>query len=141
MKRVALPIALGLLVPLQASAAFIMAPSAESLTIECRSDGLYFGYQLDDLPSCSSFACTFIKARTGAGSWTKFAAHNGSHSGFVRNSRSTVKRNGETAEVLLKQMLSSPYVEFLNPASNAAVRFEISGDERKEIESVSAECG
>jgi hypothetical protein len=118
-----------------------MAPSAESLTIECRSDGLYFAYQLDNLPVCSNFACTFIKARTGAGSWTKFSAHNGSHSGFVRNSRSTFKRNGETAEVLLKQMLSALYVEFLNPASDAAVRFKISEDERKEIKAVSAECG
>ena len=141
MKKYPLPIALGLLVSLQASAAFIMAPSAESLTIECRSDGLYFGYQLDALPSCSSFVCAFIKARTGAGSWAKFAAHNGSHSGFVRNSRSTVKRNGETAEALLKQMLSSPYVEFLNPASDAAVRFEISKDERNELKLVSTECG
>lgn len=141
MKRFALPITLGLLISLQASAVFIIAPSAESLTIECRSNGLYFGYQLDDLPSCSSFACTFIKARTGAGSWTKFAAHNGSHSGFVRNSRSNVKRNGETAETLLKQMPSSPYVEFLNPASDAAVRFEMSDDERKELKIVSAKCG
>jgi hypothetical protein len=61
--------------------------------------------------------------------------------GFVRNSRSTVKRNGETAEALLKQMLSSPYVELLNPATDAAVRFEISEDERKELKVVSAECG
>jgi len=51
------------------ASAFLMAPSAESLTIECRSDGLYIGYQIDDFPVCHEFACTAIQARTDGENW------------------------------------------------------------------------
>lgn len=120
---------------------FLLAPSGESLTLECRSEGLYFGYQLDGLPTCGEFACTAIKARTDHREWVQYSAHNGSNLGFVRNKRSTVRKNGALAEALLQRMLKASNVEFLNPGTGKPVTFPISDAHRAELKSIVAKCG
>ena len=123
------------------SSAFLLASSGESVTIECRSGGLYFGYQLDGFPTCHKFACTAIQARTDAGEWFKYAAHNGGDMGFVRNNRSAVRKNGAVAEVLLERMLKAASIEFFNPGTGGPVAFSISDSDRAELEATAAQCG
>jgi hypothetical protein len=123
------------------ASAFLLASSGESITLECRSKGLYFGYQLDGLPACYEFDCTAIQARTDDGKWVQYAAHNGSNLGFVRNKNSTVRKNGAVAEALLERMLKASSIEFLNPGTGKPVVFSISDTDRAELESIAAECG
>ncbi len=116
---------------------FLLAATGESTTLECRADGLYLGYQLDDL----EFQCTAIKARTDGGKWVQYAAHNGSHSGFVRNKRSSVRKNGAPAERLLQAMLKASTIEFLNPGTGQPVSFSISKSDQIELQSIASKCG
>lgn len=141
MIRLALAVAACVVTPAAASALLLLAPSAESLTVECRSDGLYLAYQLDDLPSCSDYSCTTIKARTGGSEWTNYSAHDARHSGFVRNQRSKIRRNGALAEQLLERMLDAKRVEFLNPGTGEAVAFPIGDEDREGLQDIASECG
>ncbi len=143
MKRIAWLFGLSVLgVSLAAWAStFLLAPSGESLTLDCRSDGLYIGYQLDGLPACGEFACMTVRARTDSGAWVQYSAHNGSNMGFVRNKRSTFRKNGALAESLLERMLKASSVELLNPSTGKAVAFPISDADRAELKALVAKCG
>jgi len=119
----------------------LLASSGESLTLECRREGLYFAYQLDGLPACYEFACTAIQARTDDGQWVQYAAHNGSNLGFIRNKHSTVRKNGADAEALLVRMLKASRIELPNPGTGKPVAFSISDTDRAKLVSIAAVCG
>jgi hypothetical protein len=103
--------------------AFLIAADSASITVECRAaDGVYIGYQLDDLPSCHSIECTKIEARLDGGEWIAYAAHNGSHLGFIRSKRSSNKKIGEVAEVLLEGLAKSSKLEILNSGTGVGDR-------------------
>jgi len=128
-------------IQLRSSGVFILAPSGESISIECLSEGLYFAYQIDNFPACHEFSCTAIRARAQDGEWIQYAAHNGGDSGFIRSERSNLRKNGAAAESLLDRILTASRVEFLNPATGEPVAFSITEMHRGELVSIAAKCG
>lgn len=131
-----------LVIPTGGRAVFLLAPSAESLTIECRGDGLYFGFQIDGLPACSDMSCMWIRARTDGGEWVKYGAHRGSHNGRVRSKGdfAQFKKVGELGEVLVGKLTKAKAVEFQNPVTDAPVRFAISESDREDLANVARTC-
>lgn len=119
---------------------FLLSRTGESITVEYRNDGLYIGYQLDDLPSCHSFECTRIKVRTDGGNWIYYAAHNGDNLGFVRNKQDSLQKNGEVAERLLDAMINASQVEFFNHGTDKISVFEISEKDRTSLQTIQKVC-
>ena len=124
-----------------ATAVLLVAPSADSLTLECQGDGLYLRYGLEDTPACSEFFCRVIWARTDGGKWLEYAAHHFPNGGYVPNKNSASRRDGAAAEVLLEQMLNASNVEFQHPLTGEPVGFAIGEAHRAELSAIAAECG
>ncbi len=128
-------------IPISASAVLLLAPSGESVTIQCRPEGLYLAYQIDGLEVCSELTCLDIDARVDDGGWSTYAAHNGINSGFVRNRKSTVRMHGADAEGLLKLMVNASAVSFRDRRTNLIASFPITEDQREELRQIASECG
>lgn len=133
--------ALLLATPSAAGSVFLLADSGESLTLECRDNGLYFGYQIDGLSACSRYDCMTIQVRVDRKKWVNYSAHNGSSMGFVRNTHDRFRRNGDEAEALLKKMVTASTVEFRTPQTKKSAEFPITTADARKLQSIAKECG